>query len=43
MIATAHFRPRLLGIERAAAGIGRTALLDPDRFVGSLGLEPLLN
>lgn len=38
MLASAAQRPRLLAVERAAAGIGRTALLDPSRFVGVLGL-----
>lgn len=41
MLASAAQRPRLLAVERAAAGIGRTALLDPPRFVDVLGLaEP---
>lgn len=38
MLASAGARPRLLAVERAAAGIGRTALRDPARFVGALGL-----
>lgn len=38
MIAGAAQRSRLLGIERAAAGIGRTALCAPQRFVTALGL-----
>ena len=41
LIAAAAQRPRLLGIERAAAGIGRTALLAPERFVKTLGLGPV--
>lgn len=32
-------RARLSGIERAAAGIGRTALVDPARFHQALGLD----
>lgn len=38
MLASAAQRPRLRAVERAAAGIGRTALLDPARFVEVLGL-----
>jgi aminoglycoside phosphotransferase (APT) family kinase protein len=37
-LAAAHERSRLLPIERAAAGIGRAALLTPERFESTLGL-----
>ncbi|MFD6873472.1 MULTISPECIES: class V lanthionine synthetase subunit LxmK [unclassified Streptomyces] len=38
LLAGAARSNRLLGIERAAAGIGRTALLDPARFTHVVGL-----
>lgn len=38
LLSSAHGRSRLLPIERAVAGIGRAVLLDPDRFVSTLGL-----
>lgn len=38
MLASAARRPRLLAVERAAAGIGRSALLAPSRFVDVVGL-----
>ncbi|MEU9372484.1 class V lanthionine synthetase subunit LxmK [Streptomyces sp. NPDC048255] len=38
LLAGAMRSNRLLGIERAAAGIGRTALLDPARFTHVVGL-----
>ncbi|MEV0535523.1 class V lanthionine synthetase subunit LxmK [Kitasatospora sp. NPDC050463] len=38
LLAAAARRNRLLGIERAAAGIGRTALLEPARFAPVIGL-----
>lgn len=41
LIAGAARTSRLSGIERAAAGIGRTALLSPDRFADMLGLGDL--
>jgi hypothetical protein len=39
LFAVAVERPRLLAVQRAAAGVGRTALLAPDRFTTTLGLE----
>ena len=39
LIAAAQRRPRLSAVERAAAGVGRRALLDPGRFASVLGLE----
>jgi hypothetical protein len=39
MLASARERGRLMAVERAAAGIGRTALLDPARFTAALGLD----
>lgn len=36
--AHAHTRARLSAIDRAAAGVGRTAVLAPHRFVAELGL-----
>jgi hypothetical protein len=41
LIAGAARTSRLSGIERAAAGVGRTALLSPDRFADVLGLGEL--
>ncbi|MFI1305789.1 class V lanthionine synthetase subunit LxmK [Streptomyces sioyaensis] len=41
LIAGASQRPRLLPVERAAAGVGRTALLDPAQFITVLGLGGL--
>ncbi|WP_432536637.1 class V lanthionine synthetase subunit LxmK [Kineococcus arenarius] len=41
LIAGATRTSRLSGIERAAAGIGRNALLSPDRFADVLGLGDL--
>lgn len=38
LLAHASERPRLTGIARAAAGIGRTALLSPEDFTATLGL-----
>ncbi|MFF3333697.1 class V lanthionine synthetase subunit LxmK [Streptomyces sp. NPDC002888] len=38
MLAAAERRPRLSALDRAAAGIGRSALLRPQRFVTTLGL-----
>ncbi|GAA4992537.1 hypothetical protein GCM10023334_127210 [Nonomuraea thailandensis] len=37
LLATAGMQTRLRPIDLAAAGIGRNALLDPGRFVGTLG------
>ncbi|MFI1707822.1 class V lanthionine synthetase subunit LxmK [Streptomyces griseoruber] len=39
LIASAARSARLSGIERAAAGVGRNALLHPARFAPALGLE----
>ncbi|MET7934802.1 class V lanthionine synthetase subunit LxmK [Streptomyces sp. NPDC005322] len=39
MFAAAEQRPKLTAIDRAAAGIGRSAVLRPARFAGTLGLE----
>ncbi len=39
MFAAAEQRPKLTAIDRAAAGIGRSAILRPTKFVGTLGLE----
>lgn len=41
LLASSARLARITGIERAAAGIGRTALLHPDRFVAALGLQEL--
>jgi hypothetical protein len=41
LMAGASRTSRLSGIERAAAGIGRAALIDPDRFVTTLGFADL--
>ncbi|MFD0266121.1 class V lanthionine synthetase subunit LxmK [Streptomyces sp. NPDC127106] len=38
MLAAAERRPRLSALDRAAAGIGRSALRHPDRFTATLGL-----
>lgn len=38
VLASAGQRPKLSAVERAAAGIGRTALLAPEQFVDTLGL-----
>lgn len=38
VLAAAGQRPKLSAVERAAAGIGRTALLAPEQFVATLGL-----
>jgi aminoglycoside phosphotransferase (APT) family kinase protein len=38
VVAAAHGQARLAPVERAAAGIGRAVLLDPERFVTTLGL-----
>ncbi|MFI8308519.1 class V lanthionine synthetase subunit LxmK [Streptomyces sp. NPDC085927] len=38
LIASASGQVRLLGPDRAAAGVGRTALLTPERFISVLGL-----
>lgn len=38
MLAAAERRPRLSALDRAAAGIGRSALIHPGRFVTALGL-----
>ncbi|NBE94816.1 hypothetical protein FE391_13480 [Nonomuraea sp. KC401] len=38
--ATAGTQTRLRAIDLAAAGIGRTALLNPGKFTGTLGLGP---
>ncbi|MFD0656120.1 class V lanthionine synthetase subunit LxmK [Thermocatellispora tengchongensis] len=39
LIAGAAGSARLSGIERAAAGVGRRALMDPHRFAATLGFE----
>ncbi|MDK9498217.1 class V lanthionine synthetase subunit LxmK [Streptomyces katrae] len=39
MFASAEQRPRLTAIDRAAAGIGRSAVLHPEKFTTVLGLE----
>ncbi|MER6947254.1 class V lanthionine synthetase subunit LxmK [Nonomuraea sp. NPDC000554] len=39
LLASGSRSAKLSGIERAAAGIGRTALLTPERFTIALGLE----
>ncbi|MGW2325561.1 class V lanthionine synthetase subunit LxmK [Streptomyces sp. NPDC001700] len=39
MFAAAEQRPKLTALDRAAAGIGRTAVLRPARFAATLGLE----
>ncbi|MFD7414026.1 class V lanthionine synthetase subunit LxmK [Kitasatospora purpeofusca] len=39
LIAGSAQRSRLSGIERAAAGIGRSALLSPQRFAAAIGFE----
>ncbi|MEO3841992.1 class V lanthionine synthetase subunit LxmK [Streptomyces sp. CNZ287] len=39
MFAGAEGRPRLTAVERAAAGIGRSAVLAPGKFASALGLE----
>ncbi|MFE3460987.1 class V lanthionine synthetase subunit LxmK [Nocardiopsis aegyptia] len=39
LLAGSSRRARLSGIERAAAGIGRAALLTPDRFAEAVGIE----
>ncbi|WP_320776116.1 class V lanthionine synthetase subunit LxmK [Streptomyces sp. CRN 30] len=38
-LAGAHERPQIRAAERAAAGIGRTAVLSPGEFCAALGLE----
>ncbi len=39
MIAGATKTARLSGIQRAAAGVGRAALLNPEKFAATLGFE----
>ncbi|MFE6020767.1 class V lanthionine synthetase subunit LxmK [Streptomyces sp. NPDC056441] len=39
LLAGAARRNRLLGVEKAAAGVGRSVLLDPDRYAPAIGLE----
>ncbi|WP_372408755.1 class V lanthionine synthetase subunit LxmK [Streptomyces luteireticuli] len=39
MFAAAEQRPRLTAVDRAAAGIGRSAVLHPEKFTTVLGLE----
>ncbi|MEU9719505.1 class V lanthionine synthetase subunit LxmK [Streptomyces sp. NPDC047976] len=39
MFASAEQRPRLTALDRAAAGIGRSAVLHPEKFTTVLGLE----
>jgi hypothetical protein len=41
LIAGARRSNRLSGIERAAAGVGRRAVLTPEKFVSVLGMEEL--
>lgn len=38
VVAAAHGQTKLAPVERAAAGIGRTVLLNPERFATTLGL-----
>ncbi|MBO4204805.1 class V lanthionine synthetase subunit LxmK [Micromonospora echinofusca] len=38
LLAAASARPRLRAVDLAAAGVGRTALLSPASFIGTLGL-----
>lgn len=38
MLAGAMFGPKLTGMERGVAGVGRGALLSPERFVETIGL-----
>ncbi|RBQ11629.1 hypothetical protein DP939_45010 [Spongiactinospora rosea] len=40
LLAAGEQSSRLASIQRAAAGVGRTALLRPERFAKALGLEP---
>ena len=42
LISSAARSARLSGIERAAAGVGRNALLHPKRFAPALGLEVMV-
>lgn len=39
LLASGPFRSRLTGIEKAAAGIGRGILLDPEKFAPAIGLD----
>ncbi|GAA2016343.1 class IV lanthionine synthetase subunit LxmK [Nakamurella flavida] len=39
LLASSSRLSKITGIERAAAGIGRTALISPDRFISVLGLK----
>ncbi|MFW6695686.1 class V lanthionine synthetase subunit LxmK [Streptomyces sp. MAR4 CNX-425] len=39
MFAAAETRPALTAVDRAAAGIGRSAVLHPEKFTAALGLE----
>jgi hypothetical protein len=39
MFAAAEQRPKLTALDRAAAGIGRSAVLRPEKFADTLGLE----
>ncbi|MET3804674.1 hypothetical protein ABIB25_001669 [Nakamurella sp. UYEF19] len=41
LMAGSHWQARLAGIERAAAGVGRSILLQPERFSGVIGLTDL--